>query len=259
MPALTETLRSEYQRLFDTCIIKAGKYNTIDAAVNIITNNKNVYESISSATAVPWYIIAVTHKMECNGNFKTHLHNGDPLTARTVHVPKGRPKSGNPPFTFFDSAVDALTLEGFTQWTDWSISGMLYCLEKYNGFGYRSKGINTPYLWSFSNQYSKGKFVADNKFDSDAVSQQIGAAVILCRMSELGIAIAGGKDLITQIKQLGAQVHYDPDNYNIDAEQLQKLLNNAGQHLRIDGEAGRNTSNAYQRISGNYLAGDPMI
>ena len=43
MPALTETLRSEYQRLFDTCIIKAGKYNTIDAAVNIITNNKNVY------------------------------------------------------------------------------------------------------------------------------------------------------------------------------------------------------------------------
>lgn len=258
MPALTETLRSEYQRLFDTCDIKPGKYNAVDACVNAITNGKNMYETIAARTGVPWYITGVIHKMECDCNFRTHLHNGDPLTARTTHVPKGRPKNGNPPFTFTDSAIDALTIEGFTDWKDWSISGMLYCLEKYNGFGYRSKGINTPYLWSFSNQYTKGKYVADGKFDPNAVSQQIGAAVVLRRMSELGIAIAGEKDLITQIKQLGAQVHFDPDNYNSNAEQLQKLLNRVGQHLRVDGQAGRHTSDAYQRLSGNYLAGDPM-
>lgn len=258
MPALTETLRSEYQRLFDTCMIKAGKYRAVDACVSTITNGKTVYETIAAQTGVPWYFIGVIHKMECDCNFKTHLHNGDPLTARTTHVPKGRPKNGVPPFTFSDSAIDALTIEGFTEWTDWSISGMLYCFEKYNGFGYRSKGINTPYLWSFSNQYTKGKYVADNKFDPAAVSQQIGAAVILRRMSELGIAIAGKLDLISQIKELGAQVHFNPGNYNKDAERLQKLLNSAGQHLRIDGKAGRHTSDAWQRISGSYLDGDPM-
>jgi lysozyme family protein len=258
MPALTETLRSEYQSLFDTCVIKASRYNAVDACVKAISNGKEVYQKSAAATGVPWYFTGVIHKMECDCNFKTHLHNGDPLNARTTRVPKGRPRNGNPPFTFFDSAVDALTIEGFTQWNDWSISGMLYCLEKYNGFGYRSRGINTPYLWSFSNQYSKGKFVDDGKYDPNAISQQIGAAVMLRRMSELGIAIAGEKDLITRIKELGAQVHFDPGNYNIDAERLQKLLNSAGQHLRVDGKAGRHTSDAWQRISGSYLAGDPI-
>jgi len=39
-------------------------------------------------------------------SFKLHLHNGDPLTARTVNVPKGRPKTGQPPFAWGISAKD---------------------------------------------------------------------------------------------------------------------------------------------------------
>ena len=35
------------------------------------------------------------------------------------------------------------------------------------------------YLWSFSNLYAKGKYVADNKFDPEVVSQQCGAGLIL--------------------------------------------------------------------------------
>ena len=56
---------------------------------------------------------------------------------------------------------------------------MLYRLEAYNGFGYRSSGRATPYLWSFSNLYSTGKFVADGHFEPKAHSQQCGAAVML--------------------------------------------------------------------------------
>jgi lysozyme family protein len=52
-------------------------------------------------------------------------------------------------------------------------------LETYNGFGYRFQGLVSPYLWSFSNLYAKGKYVADNKFDPEAVSQQCGAGLIL--------------------------------------------------------------------------------
>jgi hypothetical protein len=130
-------------------------------------------------------------------------------------------------------------------------------MERYNGFGYRPKGIHSPYLWSFSNHYTKGKFTADGHFDGDAVSKQIGAAVLLRRMSEQQVAVAGDTDIITQIKTLGNEVVFDPLNFHDQAERLQLLLNKIGQHLRVDGKAGRNTSDAYQRVSGKFLNGDP--
>jgi lysozyme family protein len=59
---------------------------------------------------VPWELIAALHEREAGGSFKGHLHNGDPLTGRTYHVPAGRPAKGSPPFTWEASAIDALTM-----------------------------------------------------------------------------------------------------------------------------------------------------
>ena len=58
-----------------------------------------------------------------------------------------------------------------------------------NGFGYRRfhSGVLSPYLWSYSNHYTSGKYVADGTFDPDAVSKQCGSAVILRRMAETGL------------------------------------------------------------------------
>jgi len=150
------------------------------AVVTKIVTNRPRYEAVQTKTNVPWYIVAVIHSMEGSLNFKTHLHNGDPLTARTVHVPKGRPK-GTPPFKWEDSAVDALEFDNMTGVQKWTLATALFKLEGFNGFGYRTKHpeVLTPYLWSFSNHYQKGKFVADGKFDPAAVSKQCGAAVIL--------------------------------------------------------------------------------
>jgi lysozyme family protein len=254
--AFNDALRSEYQGLFDTCSIKSEKAADVDACVNRILKGKQHYDVVSSRTNIPWYFIGIIHNMECSCDLNTHLHNGDPLTKRTSHVPKGFPKNGEPPFKWEDSAEDALRLKALDQWNDWSVPGILFQFERYNGFGYRVRGVNTPYLWSFSNQYSKGKFTSDGVFDGSAVSKQVGAAVLLRRMSEQQLAIAGESDVITQIKNLGPQVIFDPDNFHENAEQLQKLLNSVGQHLKLDGKAGRNTSDAYQRISGNFLQGD---
>jgi hypothetical protein len=134
--------------------------------------------------------------MECNFSFKHHLHNGDPLTGYTVHVPANRPKVGHaPPFTFEESAVDAIKLMKYDQVTNWSLSFILLKLEGYNGFGYNRKGIHTPYLWSYSNHYTKGKYVKDGVYDANAVSSQLGAAVILKRMEDqrgkFGVIVAG--------------------------------------------------------------------
>jgi lysozyme family protein len=69
-------------------------------------------------------VVAVIHQMECSGDFTKHLHNGDTLKARTVQVPTGRPLTGKPPFTWEQSATDALTMLGINKWQDWTIAGI---------------------------------------------------------------------------------------------------------------------------------------
>ncbi len=122
--------------------------------------------------------------------------------------------------------------------------------------GYRRKGIHSPYLWSFSNHYTKGKFTNDGVFDSNAVSKQCGAAVLLRRMSEKQIAVKGDSDSISLIKSLGENVVFAPNTFHDIAARLQTLLNSVGLHLRVDGKAGRNTSDAFHVISGKFLKGD---
>jgi lysozyme family protein len=175
-------LRQGYEDLFATMVIQSQRVGEADAIVTKIVQHQSVYETIMQATGVPWQFVGLFHSMEGGLNFSTHLHNGDPLTARTVQVPKGRPKTGNPPFTFAESAIDALQFDGLAGETNWGLAETLFRLEKYNGFGSRKKGINTPYLWSYSNHYTKGKYVADGVWDPNAVSKQCGAAVLLQRM-----------------------------------------------------------------------------
>jgi lysozyme family protein len=255
-PSYTPELQASYQRLFDTCVIAPDKYPFVDAAVKLITDSRARYETVSKATNVPWYFVGIVHNMEGGSKFTAHLHNGDPLTARTVHVPAGRPAAGNPPFTWEFSAEDALAFTNMTHWTDWSLPGILYKLEGYNGYGYRSKNINTPYLWSFTNQYTSGKYVQDGKYDAAAVSKQCGAAAILRRLVEKQIVVFGHTDRVALIKQVGATVVYAPTTYDAKAEELQNLLNLNGAHLKADGKAGQITSDAYKVVTGLYLSGD---
>jgi lysozyme family protein len=185
-PKFTAALGKEYSDLFDRCEIAADKMTEVEGVVQRILQFQNRYARVAAQSTVPWYVIAVIHNMECGLDFTKHLHNGDSLKRRTVNVPVGRPKTGQPPFAFDVSALDALEYDKFTTWRDWSIGGICYELEGYNGWGYRAHKINSPYLWSYSNLYTGGKFIRDNVWSKTAVSGQCGAAVILRRMSDHG-------------------------------------------------------------------------
>ena len=253
--AFTPQVATEYQRLFDTCVIRPEKLPEIKPIVNKILSGKSRYEIIANKVNIPWYFIGITHSLECSCDFNKHLHNGDPLTARTVQIPKGRPRTGTPPFDWDFSAEDALS--DFANWKDWSIPGILYKLEGYNGYGYHSKGINSPYLWSFSNHYAKGKFIADKVYSPTAVSKQCGAAILLRRLTETQEVPAEASNRLALINQLGETVMYAPNKIVEKARELQKMMNLAGAHLLEDGKAGKNTSDAYQRLTGKFLLGDP--
>jgi lysozyme family protein len=148
-------------------------------AAKTIFANKAKYQAVVQGTAVPWYVIGLIHMRESSFNFKTHLHNGDPLSKRTVQVPAGRPKSGKPPFTWEFSAKDAMRYDGLDTITDWSIPHMAYELECFNGKGYMFKDKPSPYLWSGSDQYKSGKYVKDGVYDPAAIDKQLGCMPVL--------------------------------------------------------------------------------
>lgn len=183
----TEMARTGYSKLFTSMVINEQRKAISTRIGTDIIRNKSRYSAVEGETSVPWWWIGVVHSMEAGLNFATHLHNGDPLTARTVHRPAGRPAGGIPPFRWENSAADALRLKELHRECDWSIPKALYNFERYNGFGYVARGVNSPYLWSFSNLYGHGKYVRDGVWDANAVSQQCGAAVLLKTLINLGV------------------------------------------------------------------------
>src|SRR4051794_28179029 len=96
---LDAALRAEYQKLFKTCQIRPTGRAEVTQIARAIERHADRYRAVEKRTGVPWYVIAVIHSKESSLDFRTHLHNGDPLSARTVHVPRNRPP-GDPPFTW---------------------------------------------------------------------------------------------------------------------------------------------------------------
>ncbi len=181
------SLSAEYERLFASSALRPERSETARWHLAMLRNARSRYEQVGRLTGVPWHFIGVIHGLEASFNFRAHLHNGDfPLSRRTRQVPSGRPRVWLPPDDWASSAKDALALLGFTGQSDWSLARTLYRLEAYNGLGYRSYGVPSPYLWSFSNHYARGKFVSDGKWNASARSQQCGAAVMLKLLNDAG-------------------------------------------------------------------------
>jgi len=261
---LTTRLRDEYNKLFNNCAIRPDRASEVESIVRKIEANRSTYEKVDTSLGVPWYVVAVIHNMESSLNFTKHLHNGDPLTARTVQVPAGRPNTGNPPFTWEQSAADALTLKGLGADTDWSMAGTLYRLEQYNGWGYRlhHPEVLSPYLWSYSNQYTSGKYVADGVWSNTAVSKQCGAAAILRRMAEKSMFEFADQPLAEKDSEPLVVAHSNRKSKDPEivagAEELQRWLNTFdGIFVKVDGVPGDRTSEAFKRVTGVFLPGDP--
>ncbi|MDA4846246.1 D-Ala-D-Ala carboxypeptidase family metallohydrolase [Hoeflea poritis] len=227
-------LADEYAQFFGSMEYKSGSAKaTVMKYARIAMSNKHRYEAVGGPLGIPWWFIAGVHLLESSYNFGTHLHNGDSLNARTHRVPAGRPAatpaSGSLPYTWEESARDALTGEKLNGLTDWTLSRALYRWEAYNGFGYRSRKIPTPYLWSFSNIYSSGKFVGDGVFSATAVSKQIGAATLLKALIELDAA---------ENVQTERVVEGEGDAADSDAADIADVA--AGTSPNIDGQVSSN-------------------
>jgi lysozyme family protein len=230
---LFESLSDEYSRLWQGMKIHDDKVRFIDKIASRLIANKSRYQAVANVTTVPWFVIATVHEREASGNFHCHLHNGDPLGARTRHVPSGRPPPpAQPPFTWEQSAADALALDGLSAVGNWSIERACYEIELYNGFGYRRHGIHSPYLWSFSNNYVSGKYAYDGQWSASAVDAQCGVMPLIARL------MAADPSVAFDAASISAPVH--------TTTWLQNALNSLGANpkLTVDGDYGSGTKGA---------------
>lgn len=166
----------DYQNLWDTMVMQDQA--TIKREASRILSHKDTYLEVVEGTEIPWQFVGIVHYREGDCDFTTHLHNGDSLKKQTVNEPSGRPL-GTPPFTWQESAKDAIiTLKHLDKETDWGIVSILSHFERYNGLGYQTYHPNvlSPYLWSYSSNYVKGKYASDGKFDAELIDKEVGAA-----------------------------------------------------------------------------------
>lgn len=152
-------------------------------AVETILENKNKYINVARQFNMPWEVVGAIHSLEGSLGFNKCLHNGERIIGtgrKTRLVPKGR----GPFDTWEDAAIDALEMKRRIMPANWTVGNTLDFLERYNGLGYRRwhKDVNSPYLWSGTSYYTKGKYVSDGKWSSRAVSKQVGAVPLLINL-----------------------------------------------------------------------------
>ncbi len=176
---------------YQTCFIRdIDDLSSYSPAVQRLYQNSVNLNTLDNTGSIPWYFIACVHYRESTLNFSRHLHNGDPLTNYTRQVPAKRPQVGHPPpFTFEESAVDALKLRHIDKVSNWALPKMLKQLESYNGAAkaYITHHVNSPYLWAGSNLYTKGGFPRDHVYSNDYVNKQLGVALLLKEMEQSGV------------------------------------------------------------------------
>lgn len=212
MPTYAGT-RAGYRHLWDK--MHVTREAEASSAADGILRDRTRYEAVEARTGVPWFWIALVHLRESSRDFRGVLHNGQKIIGTgklTTLVPKGR----GPFETWEEAAVDALTYMGLDKIDDWPLERCLHAFERYNGWGYFGK-INSPYVWAGTNLYSRGKYVADGKYDPNHVDKQLGLAAVLKILTELSDDIADSLDM-------GAASPVEPEEKSTMLESAKALV-----------------------------------
>jgi len=165
--------KNYYLDLYDSMVILNDQTwkDRISWYMNKLKKNRERYENCPRPKGVPWFFIATIHMMEASGSFKNTIADGSSLPERV---------------TWEDDTFNQLVKEGLRNTVIKNINDFGYEAEKWNGFGYALKGINSPYIFSGSNHgVGVGKYVSDGKYDATAISSQLGILVMVKKWIEI--------------------------------------------------------------------------
>lgn len=169
--------RMKVLHLWNAAHILPKRLDEMKRVADLIMKYKPMYDEVEKATKVPWYVTGAIDCREEDFRHGSYLGNGDPLYKKSTHVPKGR----GPFKSWYEGAIDAFHLDGMDHLPPgghWDIVTALIKCEGYNGLGYASKGLPSPYVWGGTSVQQAGKYVADGHFSSTAWDSQPGAAAM---------------------------------------------------------------------------------
>lgn len=153
--------------------------------------NKSRYEEVSKGLAAkgvgmtPEQVAAI-HWREGSGNFGKSIANGQSLS-KPARL-DGRMGTGGATYTagtsWEQNAVEVMSHKvgekrAPNNGSTWDNSTFYTFAERFNGTGYKKKGIASPYVYSGTTTYTGGKYVADGKFDPNVKDRQNGVAVLV--------------------------------------------------------------------------------
>jgi lysozyme family protein len=175
--------REDYATLIPKLKINSDKIAEVNRLCEQFYKTQERYAVVSKATGVPVDVLFALHYREASLDFRSCLHNGERIIGNgrvTTLVPKGRG-----PFNSWEAAaIDAITIEKYAFPNEWSLQKKLEFCESFNGMGYKRRGVPSPYVLSYTNGYSCGKYVADGKFDVNFKDQQCGVAAIFLGLNK---------------------------------------------------------------------------
>ena|SRR3984957_1064585 len=175
-------LTGEYTRRLIAMKINEDQQEELTARVKVILTRATAHDQgqVTAATGIPKLWWMASFERESSSDYSTNPAQGDPWDRKSTHVPRGM----GPYENWYSAAIAAYDMSGLNKVgaENWTWEQGCYRGEAFNGFGPRQHGRATGYLWSWSNQYNGGKYIADGIWSSSAVDQQCGMIPLMVEM-----------------------------------------------------------------------------
>jgi lysozyme family protein/peptidoglycan hydrolase-like protein with peptidoglycan-binding domain len=227
--------------------------------------NQQRYVYVASQTGVPAALIAAIHYRESSMRFDTYLHQGDRLGRPAVNHPSNIPVF----HVWEDAAIHALNLKkgvrtamGMDETTT-DFAAMATYAEVYNGLGYHNRGLESPYVYGGTDQYTGGRYVRDGVFDPNSFDQRMGVMALVQGLGDAAVTTGPSTNITPEaawatVLSGGDVLRVGTSGPAVRA--LQERLVRNGARIAVDGEFGAGTRSAviaFQKQGG--LGADGLV
>lgn len=177
----TPAYRLETLNKWNAALLNPPTLKQVEANAGVILKDKAIfYDRVAVTTGVPWWLIGCFDMREESFDHTKNLCNGDSLKYPTTDVPRGV----GPFATWGEGAIFAMHYDRLAAK---DVIGWIIEAERFNGEGYHKHSDPaapqspepSPYLWSFTSVYTRGKYAADGAWNPALVDQQVGVVSVI--------------------------------------------------------------------------------
>jgi lysozyme family protein len=215
------TLAPEYATLLAAMRLDPAREHELAAraaaVVALAQRHRDDWAEVASKTGVPRLWGLASFERESGSDYSRSPAQGDRWDRVSVNVPRGLgpyqcwgdacvaayridrldevagsagAKTGESAPVETPPHPDPLPASGEREKAAWIWARACYEGELFNGFGPRAHGHRTGYLWSWTNIYTGGKYVADGKWDAEHVDEQCGMVPMMAALLRLDSSLA---------------------------------------------------------------------